>query len=355
MTAPFRPPQINAKWPDIDVWNALVSHSGKTVPLPHVKGASLAFAVAKPPADNADTLELRTANGAEFLCVVQSFPFKKLFGADFGIAELPDLPPPLQQVLREGVVASLVPAIPGNILGPVEIKSSGPYGRFAPALTGPLHWLALTITGICPEPVAVLAGGQVSQIAALFQPAPASLRNWPALKLGLMVPAWFSLGEMTLGLAQLQALQPGDFLVLAADTLSHCWLRTRACLYSIQINAAALTCTGVSRRLQPHSQSPALRETHKMDDAHGSGAPAPIDPSSLPLQVDFDIGQIEVPLAEIETWQAGTVIKLAPPALADGVEVTLRCNNQIIATGDLVRIDDRLAVRVTRLVMVAQG
>lgn len=92
-----------------------------------------------------------------------------------------------------------------------------------------------------------------------------------------------------------------------------------------------------------------------MDDAHGSGAPAPMDASSLPLQVDFDIGQIEVTLAEVETWQAGTVVKLAPPALADGVEVTLRCNNQIIATGDLVRIDDRLAVRLTRLVMVAQG
>lgn len=73
--------------------------------------------------------------------------------------------------------------------------------------------------------------------------------------------------------------------------------------------------------------------------------------ADLGLTVDFDIGDKDVSLAEIETWQPGAVVALDPPQFAGRVEVTLRVNGRAIATGDLMAIDDRLAVRLSRLLL----
>lgn len=85
----------------------------------------------------------------------------------------------------------------------------------------------------------------------------------------------------------------------------------------------------------------------------GADAPAPegFRLADLAITVDFDIGEKDFTLAEIETWQAGAVVALEPPPLAGRVEVTLRVNGQAIATGDLIAIDDRLAVRLSRLLL----
>lgn len=73
--------------------------------------------------------------------------------------------------------------------------------------------------------------------------------------------------------------------------------------------------------------------------------------ADLGITVDFDIGERDFTLAEIETWQPGAVVALEPPALAGRVEVTLGVNGRAIAVGDLVAIDDRLAVRLSRLLL----
>ena len=73
--------------------------------------------------------------------------------------------------------------------------------------------------------------------------------------------------------------------------------------------------------------------------------------ADLGLTVDFDIGDKDISLAEIESWQPGAVVALDPPQFAGRVEVTLRVNGRAIATGDLIAIDDRLAVRLSRLLL----
>jgi type III secretion protein Q len=69
--------------------------------------------------------------------------------------------------------------------------------------------------------------------------------------------------------------------------------------------------------------------------------------------IDFDLGRTAVSLADLESWQAGSVVALSPPARTEGAEVTLRANGRVIGTGDLVRIDDRLAVRISQLYFTA--
>jgi flagellar motor switch/type III secretory pathway protein FliN len=80
---------------------------------------------------------------------------------------------------------------------------------------------------------------------------------------------------------------------------------------------------------------------------------AGISVDALRLTIDFDIGRKSVPLAALSQWQNGTIVDLEPPALADGVAVTIRCNGDVVGTGDLVRIDDRIAVRVTRFLLAS--
>lgn len=69
----------------------------------------------------------------------------------------------------------------------------------------------------------------------------------------------------------------------------------------------------------------------------------------LRIAIDFDIGRRMVPVGELSAWQPGAIVQLDPPAIADGVEVTIRANGDIVGSGDIVRVDDRLAVRITRL------
>jgi flagellar motor switch/type III secretory pathway protein FliN len=78
-------------------------------------------------------------------------------------------------------------------------------------------------------------------------------------------------------------------------------------------------------------------------------AAKPVPLSSLEVMIDFDLGRTAVSLSDLESWKAGSVVTLDPPSRADGVEVTLRANGQVIGTGDLVKIDDRLGVRISRL------
>jgi flagellar motor switch/type III secretory pathway protein FliN len=75
-----------------------------------------------------------------------------------------------------------------------------------------------------------------------------------------------------------------------------------------------------------------------------------MDAGDLGVIIDFDLGRMTVPLAQVQSWQPGMVVPLELPSAEDGVEITVRANGQIIGTGDLVRIDDRIAVRLNRLV-----
>jgi flagellar motor switch/type III secretory pathway protein FliN len=58
---------------------------------------------------------------------------------------------------------------------------------------------------------------------------------------------------------------------------------------------------------------------------------------------------MNIPLAQVQSWQRGAVVALDPPPLNEGVEVSIRANGQLIGIGDLVRIDNRVGVRITRL------
>ena len=67
---------------------------------------------------------------------------------------------------------------------------------------------------------------------------------------------------------------------------------------------------------------------------------------TLPIRLDFDVGQRELTLAELRTLQPGSIITLGRPA-AEFVEIVV--NGRRVGHGELVEIDGIPAVRITRL------
>jgi flagellar motor switch/type III secretory pathway protein FliN len=85
------------------------------------------------------------------------------------------------------------------------------------------------------------------------------------------------------------------------------------------------------------------------DPTEGAEVPETVSVSGIKVTLDFDIAQLSVPVSALSQWQAGSVVDIGVPAIGDGLEVTIRAAGDVIGQGDLVRIDDRLAVRITRL------
>ena len=79
-----------------------------------------------------------------------------------------------------------------------------------------------------------------------------------------------------------------------------------------------------------------------------SVVPATVRRGELPVTVDFDLKRLALPISEVETWQGGTVVALDEPALSGSVSLTIRINGMAVGSGDLVRIDERLAVRINQ-------
>ncbi len=70
------------------------------------------------------------------------------------------------------------------------------------------------------------------------------------------------------------------------------------------------------------------------------------DPGQVELTVQMDLGSALLTLDDLQSLQAGFVFELdAPPA----APVTARINGVAIAEGELMRVGDRLGVRVVKV------
>lgn len=66
----------------------------------------------------------------------------------------------------------------------------------------------------------------------------------------------------------------------------------------------------------------------------------------LPLRVTFDVGDRQLTLAQLQQMQVGQVMPLDRPLSS---AVSVRVNGALVGTGELVEIDGRLGVTLTRL------
>jgi flagellar motor switch/type III secretory pathway protein FliN len=339
----WAPPALPGVPGDGALWNALTSHLGQPLPL---RGIEATVVLAKPPRPDAFALTVRFGAGPEVVVVPVAFPFKATFAADLTVADLALLPEALRDALGEGIAGVLGSALPEHGLGPAEVVACGPLAEAAPVAS--LRWFRAAL-GAGPDAPVVDLGATASALAAIFGGGLPARPVWPGVKARLGREVFATLGRLALTVAELQTLAPGALLVMEEGfEPGEPRLRAENTLYRFQATPDGLACVRVEPAAPPGPRAgPSESMDIPQDEARRDQSPL----GALDVTVDLDLGSITVPLAEIETWAVGAIVALQPPAVGEGVEVTLRANGRVVGTGDLVRVDDRVAVRIARLAL----
>lgn len=351
MSVPFRMPALEGVQADDVAWlNALVSHAGQ--PLPLGEGSFVFSPAAAPPLSSA-AVEVQPDAGPTLLLVLDEFPFRAMLKSDLDLADLDVLPADLATALREGMVEVVAGLVRRAGLGSFRLTRSGGLGELD-AASAALAWFSAAIEGLPGgSPIKARVGVRNADLLHHLRkaaPAAASLR--PALKASLLIDGAYTLGRLTLAGADILRLRPGALAVLEVEGLA--MLRAGGRLIRLANQAGGCLCAAV----EPVLDANAARSRIAWD-GEPSGKGRGMDHDVLAAQeglaklaaltLDFDLGSVTVPLSDLESWAPGALVPLQPPALEDGIEVTIRHQGRAVGAGELVRIDDRVAVRVTRI------
>ncbi|MFC0217412.1 FliM/FliN family flagellar motor switch protein [Pseudochelatococcus lubricantis] len=359
MTAmPWHPPALPGIGQSEALWNAILSHAGTALPL--AGKAHLVFTPAAPPGPNILCTKLRLGRDGAAYVVWRMFPFADMFDTPLTVDDFPVLPPTLRDALIEGMVDVIRRTLPADAASDVAIAGWG-----SATADADIVWFDIILAGLAPEPVRLTFGCARSLLlstSAAWPIVPAAVQ---AEARGTMIVASaFTLGAFPLTARELAGLTEGTVILLPAAPLERRWLRIGQILWDFRFTDEGWLVAGNRKRLQEETRRRRLRESAVTEQVWPDGE-SDVEPglppqedaaksvclSDLAITIDFDIGERDFTLAEIETWQPGAVVALDPPALADQVAVTLRANGCAVATGDLVAIDDRLAVRLSKILL----
>jgi type III secretion system YscQ/HrcQ family protein len=344
----WQPPAFLRTLQEGELWNAFISYRDQPL-VQDGWDAIFKFSAIDPPDPAASALLVQPDRGPRFVVVVDSFPFAGLFGAELDMTEVNRLPQTLRNCLEEGIVSTLWRAIPENRMGRVRIVATGALDQLVDPGTD-LRWLCVSIENIAPEPAVISIGLTVgSFVSLLTEGAIAAAAVESGLAQSLATEASYTLGSLSLTLAEMSTLAPGDLVVLPELASDLVILRVQGRAHAFRLIAENWVCLGREVTERYRLTLDAVERTSTMSHEHEFAEKPITGLAELGVVIDFDLGRMSLPLAQVQTWQPGTVVSIEPPPLNPGVEVTIRANGQIIGIGDLVRIDDRIGVRITRL------
>ena len=351
MNSIWMPPLVSIAGGDVETWNRLLSFSGEPIALEN-SDAKLTFAPTAPPHSKAlvAEVELRGAS-APLLVNFVAFPFEEVCEAELDAADLAMLPTALCEAIHEGML-SLV----------AELLSMDEPQQWHLARTSRLHeivskpidlqWFEALISQENVE-LRFIVGAGIRDWLRLAEGVPSGTN--PVRRLlsqGISAPADFTIGTITVTHRELVTLVAGSIVVMARRAPETCLVRVGETLNTFVYTDDGWCCTGLE--FVPGSELGGARRPSESDDDMADktmGAQREPLPQGLRIVLVFEIGRRSIPLSELSTWREGALVELNPPALEAGMEVTIRANGDAIGTGDLVMIDDRLAVRITRLVL----
>lgn len=293
--------------------------------------------------------------------------------------QLPALPPPLQRAALDDLATRLLHAL-GNershaprLLDLAEISPAS-----APALL-PLSGV-LTMQDVVAQ--TRFAMGIHTDSAGLRALAPHAAAMGPsvagpAASCRIALPLTLAVGHTRLTHGDLLALEPGDVVLLDECRISpqgELWLALGPAGIRLQCRDGRYLITQGWTRLMteapsdpnlPDTAQPAPEPHTAVDDgaplaapqgAGDDGSDMPPDTASpellaaaaaIPVTLTFDLGQRQMLWSELQALQPGEVFDLARP-LNDG-PVHVRANGSLIGFGELVDVDGRVGVQISRL------
>jgi len=161
----------------------------------------------------------------------------------------------------------------------------------------------------------------------------------------LSIPMQICRDSIDLTLAELRSLRPGDILIPEHDSAgSH----------------SMIAVVGERLLFQVEQDAAGFRLGSRLADANATGEWCMQDPTNalsggsvdeaaldqVPIRLVFEIGRLDVPLAEVRRLGPGYVLPLAKPSES---AVDIVANGRRIGHGSLMKIGDSVGVRVERL------
>ena len=143
-------------------------------------------------------------------------------------------------------------------------------------------------------------------------------------------------------LGVLRASEMGDVLILGDRTI--CWRSLQVVLTGSRAEERlhAWSATYDGRNLIAGANPPNSTVELIMSDPNAISAA-----DSIPVSLDFDLGNLAVPLGELAALQPGYVFEL--PNSLDSVRVVIRANGTRVGHGELVAVGDVLGVQLLSL------
>lgn len=340
--APPKVPRLALPSALAPVWNAALSFAGAPIPLAGQARAVFQPASPPPPGVPAELLFLGgEPGGAEVLLCPTHFPFAEAFGADISLDDLGLVPLPLATALRDGVRDVWLRAADGAL----TLRPAGrvPVGEADPE--GACTWFEAVLEGMAPAPCRARIGVRPGPLAAWLAVEGRLGRprvRYPDLAARVTLRAIVSAGSVRLRLAELRALEPGDVLLAAAGAGPELPQR------HLVLAQGRLTLEARPEGWTVLAHGPAGGAPEDLDPMTGETAGTPGAGPSVTLELE--IGQVEVPLSALEAWTPGSVVPLDLGS-EEPAGVTVRLERQAVARGTLVRLEDRLAVQISEVLL----
>lgn len=171
---------------------------------------------------------------------------------------------------------------------------------------------------------------------------PPDLQPWLDLPLALTV----GFSGPTLDADAWQRLRPGDVVLAGREHALAVEARAAGRAWSLAADPGGWRVDGTPRILPSALESTAMNETESAptEDGDVEGAADGHPARSLPVQLAFEIGKVELAVGELATLQPGYVFML--PANLEGANVTVRANGRTVGRGEVVAAGDTLGVRL---------
>ncbi|MDR7194708.1 type III secretion system cytoplasmic ring protein SctQ [Luteimonas terrae] len=145
--------------------------------------------------------------------------------------------------------------------------------------------------------------------------------------------------------ADLHGLRPGDVIVVGHVKMPPLHATAVGLRWPVRSGPDGWRIDGPPTQRPRHQETPRMSETDATETPQTEEAPAAEDPTGrLPVEVEFEVGKVELRMSEIAGLQPGYVFAL--PVHLEGANVTIRANGRVAGQGELVAVGDTLGVRL---------
>ncbi len=346
----WTPPESGLGPKDLPLWNRAMSYMGAPLPLDGTTSASLRLSPIASPHLTGPLHALKSAQGQTLYVHIDAFPYQQLLGVDFDLDAVGALPPDLVGAIYAGSTEFLLHRFPDTLTAGMTYQA---IQADVVAHADDLKWFAAALDGLSETPVFFSFGATAEDICAFLHgklDQPRSVLS--VLRDTLDVALHRMIGQATLSLADVRDLGPGDFIVLEDAATGDLEIRCEDRAFYFETHEDGWLCTAI-HPFENVRKMPVMDDTPK--DTQTPGLPTE-DDATLPdmtalasTVLTFECGTTRMTLVELEAIQTGAIVPLPDQLIADGIQVTIRAGDHPIATGDVVQVDDRLAVRVNRL------